>query len=100
MSSPSSRRSMATGIRVESLESRRLFAAGLPRPDHVVIVVEENRAASQILGSADAPYINSLAAQGASLPAYHGAPPPSQPNSLALFSGSTQGVTDNPPPPP
>src|SRR4051812_21353547 len=82
------------------LEPRRLFAAGLPRPDHVVVVVEENPAYGQVVGSAAAPYINSLAAQGASLTDYHGVTHPSQPNYLALFSGSTQGVTDNATPPP
>ena len=36
----------------------------VPRPDHVVIVMEENHGYDQIIGSADAPYINSLASQG------------------------------------
>ena len=36
-----------------------------PKPDHVVIVIEENHDYSQINGSASAPYINSLKTQGA-----------------------------------
>jgi len=34
---------------------------GVPRPDHVVIAIEENKSFSQIIGSSSAPYINALA---------------------------------------
>ena len=72
-------------------------AAGrrLPRPDHVVIVIEENRAYSRIIGNAAAPYINGLAARGALFTQSYGVTHPSQPNYLALFSGSTHGITSN-----
>jgi phospholipase C len=65
----------------------------VPRPDHVVIVVEENHAASQILGKA--PYITSLAASGANFTQSFAITHPSQPNYLALFSGATQGITND-----
>jgi phosphatidylinositol-3-phosphatase len=65
----------------------------LPLPAHVVIVLEENHAYSEIIGSSEAPYINSLAKQGASFVQSYAITHPSQPNYLALFSGSTQGVT-------
>lgn len=67
----------------------------LPRPDHIVVVIEENHSYSQIIDSPDAPYINSLAAQGAVFTQSFGVTYPSKPNYLALFSGSTQGITDN-----
>lgn len=67
----------------------------LPRPDHIVIVIEENHSYSQIIDSFDAPYINRLAAQGAVFTQSFGITYPSQPNYLVLFSGSTQGITDN-----
>ncbi len=67
----------------------------LPRPDHIVMVIEENHSYSQIIDSPDAPYINSLAARGAVFTQSFGVTYPSQPNYLALFSGSTQGTTDN-----
>ena len=67
----------------------------LPRPDHIVMVIEENHAYSQIIDSPDASYINRLAAQGAVFTQSFGITYPSQPNYLALFSGSTQGITDN-----
>lgn len=70
-------------------------ANGVPRPDHVVIVIEENHSYSEIIGSSAAPYINSLAAQGALFTQSHATTHPSQPNYLHLFSGSNQGVTDD-----
>jgi phospholipase C len=73
----------------------RVPASQLPRPDHVVIVVEENRAYSRIIGNMAAPYINSLARLGASFTQSYAIAYPSQPNYLSLFSGSTQNITDN-----
>src|SRR6476660_718004 len=70
-------------------------ANGVPRPDHVVVVVEENHAYNSIIGSSSAPYINSLAGQGALFTQSYGVTHPSEPNYLALFSGSTQGLTDD-----
>ncbi|MEE1787357.1 alkaline phosphatase family protein [Streptomyces sp. SP17BM10] len=68
----------------------------VPRPDHVVVVVEENKSYADVIGNAaDAPYINALAAQGASFSQSYAVAHPSQPNYLALFSGSVQGVTDD-----
>lgn len=89
-----------------------------PRYDHVVVVMEENHSYSQILGpSIDPPtaffpgtwtnmlqvpllptvdtYIRSLAEHSAVFTNSHGIAHPSQPNYLALFSGSTQGVTND-----
>jgi acid phosphatase len=67
----------------------------LPRPRHVLIVIEENRAYSQIIGAADAPYINALAKKGALMTRSHAITHPSLPNYLALFAGDTQGVLDD-----
>jgi len=66
------------------------------KPDHVVIVVEENHAFKQIIGNKkEASFMNVLAEQGAIFTKYHGIRHPSQPNYLVLFSGSTQGVTND-----
>jgi hypothetical protein len=82
--------------RVEPLESREHFSvAGLPTPDHIVIVIDENKAASSIIGSSSAPYINQLAAGGAVFSQSFAIEHPSQPNYLDLFSGSNQGVTSD-----
>src|SRR4051812_32091038 len=48
-----------------------------------------------VIGNAAAPYINSLATNGAYLSQSYGTHRPSQPNYIALFSGSNQGVTSN-----
>src|SRR3954453_14929127 len=62
-------------------------ATMVPRPDHVIMVIEENHANSEIIGSSSAPYINSLAFQGAVLTNSHAVTHPSEPNYLALFAG-------------
>jgi hypothetical protein len=67
----------------------------VPRADHVLVVVFENKAYQQVIGSAAAPYLTSLAHAGANFTNAHGERHPSQPNYVALFSGSTQGVTDD-----
>ncbi|MBK9161875.1 MAG: acid phosphatase [Nitrosomonadales bacterium] len=71
-------------------------ATPLPRPDHVVVVIEENRGYAQIMDKRNSDsYIHKLAKQGALFTNSYGIMHPSQPNYLALFSGSTQGVTSN-----
>ncbi|MFI6684067.1 alkaline phosphatase family protein [Streptomyces sp. NPDC050485] len=70
-------------------------ATGVPTPDHVVVVVLENHAYNQVIGSSSAPYINSLATGGANLTDSYAETHPSQPNYYAMFSGSTQGITDD-----
>ncbi|MCZ2459690.1 MAG: alkaline phosphatase family protein [Chitinophagales bacterium] len=67
----------------------------LPQPDHIVIVILENHGFNQVIGSPDASYINSLANEGALFTDAHGVAHPSQPNYLAIFSGSTQGISDD-----
>ena len=98
-SHPALRRSLASRLRrrrlaVETLEGREMLSA-VPQPDHVVIVMEENHDYSQVLGSANAPYINALAQEGALMTNSTAIEHPSQPNYLDLFSGSNQGVTDD-----
>ena len=67
--------------------------AALPRPDHVVVVVEENHPFGKVIGPA--PYITSLANGGAKFTASFAVTHPSEPNYIALFSGSTHGVTSD-----
>lgn len=78
---------------LEELEVR--LALSLPYPDHVVIAIEENHGYTQIIGSSNAPYINSLAQQGALFTQSYAIEHPSEPNYLDLFSGSNQGVHDD-----
>lgn len=70
-------------------------APPVPHFAHIVVVVEENRAYADIVGNPAAPYLNRLARTGALLTNSYAVTHPSQPNYLALFSGSTQGLTDD-----
>ncbi len=78
-----------------------VLAAGkvVGAPSHIVIVMMENHAFNEIVGSANAPYINNtLVANGALLTKSFAVEHPSQPNYLDLFSGSNQAVVgDNTP---
>jgi phosphatidylinositol-3-phosphatase len=67
----------------------------VPAFDHVVVVVLENKARRQVLGSPDAPAFNAFARNGAVLTAYRGVTHPSLPNYLALVSGSTHGISSD-----
>ena len=70
-------------------------AQSLPAPAHIVIVVEENKPDSAIMGSKSAPYLNALANAGANMTQSFAETHPSEPNYLALFSGNTFGLTSD-----
>jgi acid phosphatase len=57
--------------------------------------MEENHGYPDIIGSPSAPYINALASRSALFTDSSGVSHPSQPNYLAIFSGSTKGITDD-----
>ncbi len=57
-------------------------------------MIEQDRT-SDALGNPIWDYLNKLAATGLVYTNSHGVAHPSEPNSLALYSGSTQGITDN-----
>jgi acid phosphatase len=69
--------------------------AVLPLFQHIVVVIFENHSYGQVIGSASAPYITQLAAEGANFTQFAAIGHPSQPNYLAMFSGSTHGVTSD-----
>lgn len=62
------------------------------RPQHLIVVIEENHSFGQVIGSAAAPFIDRLAARGTLLTGYHAISHPSLPNYIALLSGSTGGI--------
>ena len=66
--------------------------ARLPKPDHIIVIIEENKSYAQIIGSAAAPYLNGLANQGASFSNFLSFHHPSQPNYIEIFSGSNQEI--------
>jgi acid phosphatase len=72
------------------------YADVLPRPDHVVVVIEENRGYAQVMDKLNInSYIQALAMRGVLFTQSYGVAHPSQPNYLALFSGTTHGITNN-----
>src|SRR3954463_9797700 len=80
---------------VESLENRRLLSVSLVRPDHIVVLIEEDRAAHALGDLVEMPYFNQVASSGLVYSNSQSVAHPSRLNYLGLFSGSTQGVTDN-----
>lgn len=71
-------------------------SAGKANAQSVVVIVMENRDYDRVIGNRDAPYLdNVLVPQAALLTDSHAVGHPSQPNYLALFSGSTQGIRND-----
>lgn len=75
---------------------RRAAASGAPvaAVKHIVVVILENTDAAN---AERLPFLSSLASQGAILMNYHALTHPSQPNYIAMVSGSTHGVTGSEP---
>ena len=67
----------------------------IPAFSSVWIIVLENTDYSRVVGGKDMPYLNGLIDKYGLAESYFGVARPSQPNYLALFSGSTHGVDDN-----
>ena len=67
----------------------------VPAFSHVYVIVMENKEYSSIVGSSQAPYINSLIAQYGIATSDYAIGHPSEPNYIALTSGGTQGVHDD-----
>ncbi|HET9169454.1 MAG TPA: alkaline phosphatase family protein [Actinospica sp.] len=74
----------------------KLAASSIPQYSHVVIVMEENHSYDDIIGdTADAPYMNQLANGGALMTSSYAVTHPSEPNYMALFAGSTFGLSSD-----
>jgi phosphatidylinositol-3-phosphatase len=70
------------------------------RPDaknyqHVFVIMMENTGYNALIGNPNAPWINSAAATYGLATSYFGVTHPSQPNYIAMTSGSTNGVTND-----
>lgn len=62
---------------------------GIPRFSHVFLVIEENHSFSEIIGSADMPYLNGLASTNGLATQYYADTHPSLPNYFMLTVGAT-----------
>jgi phosphatidylinositol-3-phosphatase len=67
----------------------------LPAYKHIIVIIEENHDYDALIGSKNSPYITWLSQNGALFTDSHGVTHPSQPNYLAIFSGSVQDVVDD-----
>jgi acid phosphatase len=65
---------------------------------HVIIIMMENEAYGQVIGSSSAPYENSLASHYAVASNYFAVSHPSLPNYFALVAGDTFGIGSDCPP--
>ncbi len=70
-------------------------SGGLPNFSHVWVLVLENASFGVLAHGATDPYYRSLIARYGLAANYFAVSHPSEPNYLALFSGSTQGVADD-----
>jgi hypothetical protein len=68
---------------------------GIPRYDHVFVVMLENKATSSILNSPFAPKINALLQSGNQLSSYYATGNPSEPNYTALGGADDFGISDD-----
>ncbi|MEI7626570.1 MAG: alkaline phosphatase family protein, partial [Actinomycetota bacterium] len=66
-----------------------------PAYSHVVWIFMENKAYDQVIGSSQAPYINSLTASYGLAANFYGETHPSLGNYIAATSGSTQSIVDD-----
>jgi acid phosphatase len=73
----------------------KLAASSIPQYSHVVVVMEENHSYSDIIGNSSAPYFNQLANNGALMTSSYAVSHPSEPNYMALFAGSTFGLSSD-----
>lgn len=67
---------------------------------HVLVLLEENRDYESVIGSPEAPFLNSLAGDHGLATNWYAITHPSLPNYLALVSGSVQDVSGDIAPPP
>ncbi len=81
---------------VAALTASVASAAPASPLQHIFYIMMENHGFSEIIGNtADAPFINQLAAQGAVATQYFGVTHPSLPNYLAGMTGDFQGIWDD-----
>ena len=73
----------------------RIAGRAVPKLQHVVVIVFENKNRSSVLGSGSAPTFDKLASEYAQATNDHAVSHPSLPNYLAIVSGSTHGVSND-----
>ena len=87
----------ATGpaIGVVEAEQTAMNIEGIPRYDHIFVIMLENKATLSIKGSAYAPHINAYLNAGNQFTSYFATGNPSEPNYTALGGADDWGITDD-----
>jgi hypothetical protein len=82
-------------ITFKQAEQAAFAIEGIPRYDHIFIVMLENKSTQAILGSRFAPKINAYLHQGNIANSYFATGNPSEPNYTALGGGDDFGIIDD-----
>ncbi|MEA3149619.1 MAG: hypothetical protein QOD56_558 [Gammaproteobacteria bacterium] len=87
----------ATGPAITLKEAQQAVMSieGIPRYDHIFIIMLENKATSSIAGSIYAPKINAYLNTGNQFTSYFATGNPSEPNYTALGGADDWGITDD-----
>lgn len=75
--------------------SARTGVATVPRFQHIFVIVEENKSASHVVGSVDAPHLTGLAHRFGLATNFYAETHPSEPNYVAMIGGYTYGIQDD-----
>jgi len=82
-------------ITIKEAQQASMNIEGIPRYDHIFIIMLENKATSAIKGSAYAPKINAWLNAGNQFTSYFATGNPSEPNYTALGGADDFGITDD-----
>ena len=85
----------ADAASIKTAQQAAMNVEGIPRYDHVFIVMLENKATSTIKGSPFAPRINALLDANNQFTSYFATGNPSEPNYTALGGADDFGITDD-----
>jgi len=68
---------------------------GIPRYEHIIVIIAENHAFGQIIGNPGAPNLDRLAKTYGSASNFYGEVHPSKANYIAMIAGDTFGIHDD-----
>ena len=85
----------APAITMKEAQQAVMNLEGIPRYDHVFVIMLENKATSSIKGSPYAPKINAYLNEGNQFTSYYSTGNPSEPNRLAVVAADDFGITDD-----
>ena len=85
----------APAITMKEAQQTVMNLEGIPRYDHVFVIMLENKATSSIKDSPFAPSINAYLNEGNQFTSYYATGNPSEPNRLAVVAADDFGITDD-----